>query len=480
MDADAWKTPLFIDACGDEDGDKLVAIENGFRLVHTGESDWGYSAENAAQFALWLASYAAAHGCPVGLSTPHEPTAAEVEALARVLREAYDKTFGYSPIDSEPSEGYKSEARAAFAHFPTRSNAEMQICINRKNKRIDALKACVKKWKAKAEAVADNPFWQRCCSECCKIVGIEGASSLVETVQYMKDVNAELAAENRRLAAPIASADTLEQLAEIGWVAYQSSFYSDSKSNWPVAWAAMGDELKKASADCAAAILRAAKPRVDVDWAALLNKRNQLTSRKHTDSKEDYQEIIDWLNASIVYCVQLPAPAATHTGPTRAEAEAKWKEMREREGTYWEDWKDAWNWLLPQLPDERAEMPSARDLTIMIRESANKANCPYSSIHGAADLIAPELLTALRPWLHTPTGWELDVTEQAIRNAWLDGEHVGNTWDAARKVLDLCRSRIRPTFGPCKECAEKEAVIGGLHGAIKAFESAARAALEGE
>lgn len=70
-----------------------------------------------------------------------------------------------------------------------------------------------------------------------------------------------------------------------------------------------------------------------------------------------------------------------------------------------------------------------------------------------------------------PDGWELDVTAEQLRGHCITSN--------AEEFLAYLRSRIRPTF-ECKECAEKQAVIGGLHGAIKAFESAARAAMEGE
>jgi len=99
-------------------------------------------------------------------------------------------------------------------------------------------------------------------------------------------------------------------------------------------------------------------------------------------------------------------------------------------------------------------LPTAKSLGAIGREKYADLNrrTPehYDEYH--FEYVAKAILTALRPWLRDPVGCDLDVTEQAIRNAWLDGEHVGNTWDAARKVLDLCRSRIRPVY-ECKECS---------------------------
>jgi len=224
---------------------------------------------------------------------------------------------------------------------------------------------------------------------------------------------------------PIAPADTLEKLAEIGYNALREA-YIKSGHTVGLTWQRMDDETKDSYMDGVAAILRAAKARVGVDWAALLNKRNQLTSRNHTDSKEDYQEIIDWLNQNITFGVEVPsvedrdalinaireeiyatefgADAPIWTGPTRAEAKAKWTEMRARGGTYWEDWKDAWNWLLPLLPETAG------------------------------------------------AGWELDVTAEdlVVEVGYLAGLTPGE----ALEVIEYFKERIRPAA--CKECAKKE------------------------
>ncbi len=96
-----------------------------------------------------------------------------------------------------------------------------------------------------------------------------------------------------------------------------------------------------------------------------------------------------------------------------------------------------------------------------------------------------EELTALRPWLRQPTGWELDVTPNEAMRAYCETYHEGaqKDWQA---VLDLCRSRIRPTF-ECAECAKmkeqrkafRKIVIDGAE-EVRNRIDAARAALEGE
>lgn len=142
-----------------------------------------------------------------------------------------------------------------------------------------------------------------------------------------------------------------------------------------------------------------------------------------------------------------------------------------------------------------AGVPSVRDLreigvhAYLSHDSAKRENagCMVGPMGAAADAIR----AALAPWLREPVGWELDVTAQAIRNAWLDAEAGGDSWDAAEAILDLCRSRIRPVM-ECKECAYKQTRIHRLEGWVGALEGycddmrklaaqlPARAALEGE
>ena len=90
--------------------------------------------------------------------------------------------------------------------------------------------------------------------------------------------------------------------------------------------------------------------------------------------------------------------------------------------------------------------------------------------------LAKKLLAALRPWMHTPVGWTLDVTAEELRNklwGFFDADKL------SKEVLDLCRSRIRPVY-ECKECARRRNVIPQIIADVTAAADAARAALEGE
>jgi hypothetical protein len=69
VDPDAWKTPLFLQACDDGCGDKFIAEENYFAIIHVGDCSSDYSGHDAARASQWLASFAAAHGRPVDLRT---------------------------------------------------------------------------------------------------------------------------------------------------------------------------------------------------------------------------------------------------------------------------------------------------------------------------------------------------------------------------------------------------------------------------
>ena len=96
--------------------------------------------------------------------------------------------------------------------------------------------------------------------------------------------------------------------------------------------------------------------------------------------------------------------------------------------------------------------------------------------------LAEKLLAALHPWLHTPVGWELDVTAAEAETLYYEtdsGEDEMQEWAA---ILNLCRSRIRPVY-ECKECAGWEAKYKELkrwHDRLDGIVDAARAALEGE
>ena len=96
-------------------------------------------------------------------------------------------------------------------------------------------------------------------------------------------------------------------------------------------------------------------------------------------------------------------------------------------------------------------LPTADELAEILYETDNigTEHSPYSeqaprtkADHERAVLA---ILTALRPWLRDPVGWELDVNCAAVAD-WLDN-HIGD--DHFRNWL---RTRIRPVF-ECQECA---------------------------
>lgn len=224
---------------------------------------------------------------------------------------------------------------------------------------------------------------------------------------------------------PIADADTLEKLAEIGLKAKEAVWGGPIKMNLAAEVAGV------------AAILRAAKARVDVEPGERL-----MLEGGHTWLEKD---LIELLNSRIRYGVEVPpdigSPGPLITvpkdpvwhGPTRVEAEAKWKELTQH-GNRWayaaQQFRD---WLLPLLPESAAP----------------------------------------RPWLRDPVGWELDVTDSEIYNAYADADN------GPAAALDFCRSRIRPVF-ECPECAERTRHYNEVGAALQQVADIARAALEGE
>ena len=73
------------------------------------------------------------------------------------------------------------------------------------------------------------------------------------------------------------------------------------------------------------------------------------------------------------------------------------------------------------------------------------------------DVVRTATYETLRPWLRDPVGWELDVRAIDIANIIYTASvgAVSEKWKdtAAQRILDLCRSRIRPVF-ECKECEQ--------------------------
>lgn len=465
VDADAWKDNLHLQCCFRATDEMELCGAHRMATVNVRERDGedvkhgqcALSPADAARAAAHAASYAAAHGCPVSLpahetrpvkvrftidntdklaeqlnnsskwtwngmmieealpvfaahavidvpqpAAPNEPTAAEVEALARVLCGAWSK-LNWENFSEVQQDGFLAEARAAFAHIPSRSNAEMQICINRKNKRIDALKACVKKWKVKAMEVcgqcSEYEAVRKLHSDC-----VDARDAALARVEYLenlyghregdlrsplqveleckqKDIDrlrAELEARDIEDAvAPIASADTLEKLADVWDDAFEAAFKTGVDARIPAA----------------AAILRAAKPRVDVE-------PGQSYQHGAMTYSFDSPHYLDWLDSRIVYGVQ--------------------------------------------LPDERAEMPSAETLAEWV---------------GCDRVYAASALKHLRPWLHTPTGWELAMDDEDVLQIPFILNRMGV--DRNECIKDAClfiKSRIRPTFGPCKECASRKPI----------------------
>lgn len=92
---------------------------------------------------------------------------------------------------------------------------------------------------------------------------------------------------------------------------------------------------------------------------------------------------------------------------------------------------------------------------------------------------ASTILTALRPWLRDPVGWELPTFEEYrdVRNEEADKSQDWN--DQLEFEYHWLRSRIRPTF-ECAECAKRKTDIKGCVQNIESAASFIRAALEGE
>lgn len=136
----------------------------------------------------------------------------------------------------------------------------------------------------------------------------------------------------------------------------------------------------------------------------------------------------------------------------QAYVDCKWTELCDA-ANYDLDGNKEWSWTRAinfansriryrvALPETPKELPSVNEL-----EAVFDAGRDDGALVNAKGIEA--ILTTLRPWLHEPTGWELDVTAREIHDT------CTTRLDGYQAVLDLCRSRIRPTF-ECAECAKR-------------------------
>lgn len=142
--------------------------------------------------------------------------------------------------------------------------------------------------------------------------------------------------------------------------------------------------------------------------------------------------------------------------PTRAEAEEKFVELTKATNgrSIALDFRD---WLLPLLPAERPEgMPARDDMAKWIYQlwTGNCGIRPDWDSWGNKHFFVKQadgLLEVLAPWIREPTGWELDVTAQVMAQEYAKHESKSPLL-SMEHVRELVISRIRPTFGACKEC----------------------------
>lgn len=107
---------------------------------------------------------------------------------------------------------------------------------------------------------------------------------------------AALRAELAKRDEPIADMETLEELAKIAF----TTFYDEDD------WYEMTILSRKAWCAAAAAVLRAARPYVDVTPKHMKGCLNQLYIRSTSLDKDD-EDFFTWLNSNIRYRVEMPA-----------------------------------------------------------------------------------------------------------------------------------------------------------------------------
>lgn len=296
---------------------------------------------------------------------------------------------------------------------------------------------------------------------------------------------AELAALRQPTPEPIASPDVLERLAEL---------MADEMGDPTITRTPHGMQRRMKAV---VAILRAARAYVDLHSDSIIVYRCGQTQIHGNE--------IAALNSRIRYRVALP-----ETPNAQMQRCINRKNRRiDALKAIAKKWK-------AKATETPKGLPSVQDL-----HDAYSAGLASKSINEVHPTWGSFALTALRPWLREPMGWELDVTADELAPLYW---RARGTNDNIREFdqlcendkkqilnglafsIDLCRSRIRPTF-ECAECAKKDelyratekqlvlannrlytarrdycevlAAIGRTNEAIHEI-AAARAALEGE
>lgn len=413
---------------------------------------------------------------------PAAPTEEQIEALARVLHAAYQRENGLEPKWEIAlfKDQYRAEARAAYAHFCDRAYG-----LERENKNLLSL---LEELKEPSGAARFSVNAEEVIEECGGDTNIHDLESYIEFLlrnivmpakQPIKcifcDFEGEsLAAIKEHSAACVKHPLWREPMDPDAWKTPLKieSCLRDS-DGWNLELYSEGDGAT-------------------VYGVALRSPFSGLTlTMKPADAVRASLWLASYAAAhgcpvdlrSDAHKYMATTHAAWYTGPTRAEAEA----IRARKRAVYGDMGDTMmitDWLLPRLP-ETAETPKGLP-TVGQLLSIFKAARDGKGGWDSDGIMA--ILVALRPYLHTPVGWELDVTaEELATKMW----GFFDVQEMAPKILDLCRSRIRPTF-ECKECAKNRHSIKAASENVKdaqfklaevrraLFGNAARAALEGE
>jgi len=100
--------------------------------------------------------------------------------------------------------------------------------------------------------------------------------------------------------APIATAETLEQLAEIGMAAVKHFWFKGYGLD------DLNPDYQQDMLAFVTDVLRAARPKIEATIDEFRNKDNELGDRRTTSADQDRYELLDWLNSRIRYTVDVP------------------------------------------------------------------------------------------------------------------------------------------------------------------------------
>ncbi len=428
----------------------------------------------------------------------NEPTDAQVEALARALHDAYRNECRLGPADTAPNAGYIAEARAAFAHLrPTQGHVlrdrlveaqtkieNQRVELARLNKLVAELREEIDEDNTNAANVNDL------------LVQVQNLTAERDGLQKRNDVQGSQLKEIDALISPLMT-EVSQLKAELA--AALQTIAVPVKVHWGVTPIEFGNacHIGLTQSRLQEFMDYLAKHAViDVAGVPSVEELDQIGAKAFT--KEGAAEgtprscrltSIAAIRDAVLAGVAAERQAIPETGttyrrnpandgfvdmPTPAQVEALARALHDADESHskryytWEsraesiheDYKVTARAAIAHLSRRPEGLPTAEELAEIVHEVImNPSLKSPVSPH-----IVEAILTALRPWLRDPVGWELDDVDAVELGKRIDHNRIeylkhNQSEESYFKIMGetaidyLTDERIRPVY-ECQDCAK--------------------------